>query len=97
MVNKKSSATSLAQILYPSSVKYFDNLPSPAPISNIWEPLGKELNAFFKDFKKSDEIWRKRLKEKKVTEEDYRKWLETQIFQGKLWKLKIFHKSSNQT
>lgn len=50
--------------------------------------IEKELNAFFKDFKKSDEIWRKRLKSKKVTDEDYRKWLETQIFQGKLWKLK---------
>lgn len=50
--------------------------------------IEKELNAFFKDFKKSDAIWRKKLKNNEITKEEYRKWLEVKIFQGKLWKLK---------
>jgi hypothetical protein len=47
--------------------------------------IQEKMDAFYTRFKKKDELWKKRLKNGEVTQEDYKKWLKGQVFQGKQW------------
>jgi SPP1 gp7 family putative phage head morphogenesis protein len=47
--------------------------------------IDEELEDFFKKFDKKNEKWLKKLKNGEITEQEYKRWLEGQIFQGKMW------------
>ena len=53
--------------------------------SECSKEIQKEMDDFFAKFEPKNKIWLKKLKDGKITEAEYKRWIEGQIYQGKMW------------
>ena len=53
--------------------------------SDCQKEIESELEYFFGRFEAKNKKWLKKLKDGDITEAEYKRWLEGQIFQGKMW------------